>query len=370
MSPLPRPRLRRALRVGEGLILAVGLAVQPARPAPAALPASVRRHLARLTPLFDGRTLAGWIQDPPYPVAFSGSDVTDLPALVRRLTGPPDALTEMVGLRRDPAASAALAEFAAHGPQSAGPRSPLRKALVKLLNRLVKGPVLDRAGRFQGVALRQETAALLRGNPSGQARWRLNRMLLEDAFPKELARSPDASWIVRDGAIASTGGGRGVLYTRGDYSRYRLVFQIRHLSGQPDHQPCVLVFCRRPPEGSPGLDALGGIQVQAPNGGHWDYRPGHNNAGKRYFWNPIKTHCDNHAWSEVELLVDAARGTIRMAVAQPVGTRAVENLVFRDPSAGRPGPIALQMHNAGLFDEYRDIRIEIDPREDRLITTE
>ena len=28
------------------------------------------------------------------------------------------------------------------------------------------------------------------------------------------------------------------------------------------------------------------------------------------------------------------------------------------------------MHNAGLFDEFKDVRIEIDPREDRLITVE
>jgi hypothetical protein len=39
-----------------------------------------------------------------------------------------------------------------------------------------------------------------------------------------------------------------------------------------------------------------------------------------------------------------------------------------DATAGRVGPIALQMHNAGLFDEYKDITIEIGPKDDRLIT--
>jgi len=47
-----------------------------------------------------------------------------------------------------------------------------------------------------------------------------------------------------------------------------------------------------------------------------------------------------------------------------------EVLDFKDPAAGRVGPIALQMHNAGLFDEYKDISIELDPREDKLVTTE
>ena len=46
-----------------------------------------------------------------------------------------------------------------------------------------------------------------------------------------------------------------------------------------------------------------------------------------------------------------------MAVAQPAGSKAVEVLNFHESSAGRIGPIALQMHSAGLFDEYKDVRI-------------
>jgi hypothetical protein len=59
-----------------------------------------------------------------------------------------------------------------------------------------------------------------------------------------------------------------------------------------------------------------------------------------------------------------------MAVAQPVGTKAVEVLRFNDPTAGKPGPIAWQMHNKGLFDEYKDVRIELAPKDDNLITVE
>jgi len=70
----------------------------------------------------------------------------------------------------------------------------------------------------------------------------------------------------------------------------------------------------------------------------------------------------------VEILVDATKGTARMAVAQPVGSKAVEVLVFKVPDAGKAGPIAWQMHNKGLFDEYRDVRIEVDPKDDELIT--
>jgi len=160
-----------------------------------------------------------------------------------------------------------------------------------------------------------------------------------------------------------------VIYTKSDYSHYRLIFNLRHVSGKPDHQPCILVFCTRPMEGEKGLDALGGIQFQAPNGGHWDYRPGHNNGGTG-FTNPTKPKYDNHEWSQVEILVNAKDGTARMAVAQPVGTRGIEALDFKDPAAAKIGPIAWQMHNAGLFDEFKDVRIEVDPQDDRLITTQ
>jgi hypothetical protein len=180
---------------------------------------------------------------------------------------------------------------------------------------------------------------------------------------------PADSWEIKAGAMASRGAGRGVIYTRNDYSKYRLVFVMRHVSGKPDHQACVLIFGTRPEEGKKALDALGGIQFQPPNGGHWDYRPGHNNAGDG-FTRLSHPRFKPDEWFQVELLVNATSGAARMAVAQPVGAKAVEVLRFAVPDAGRTGPIAWQMHNKGLFDEYRDVRIEIDPVRDALITTE
>jgi len=58
-----------------------------------------------------------------------------------------------------------------------------------------------------------------------------------------------------------------------------------------------------------------------------------------------------------------------MAVAQPVGSKAVEVLSFKVAEAGKVGPIAWQMHNKGLFDEYKDVRIEVNPATDEFITT-
>ncbi len=210
---------------------------------------------------------------------------------------------------------------------------------------------------------------LLKRNPTGRQLAHLNKLLLEDAYPGELAKSSLTGWIVKDGAMASTGAGRGVIYTRKDYGRFRLMFTMRHVSGNPDHQACVLIFCSRPKDGEKPLDALGGIQFQVPTGGHWDYRPGRNNNGEQEFTRLLKPPFDVHAWSRIEILADAGTGTARMAVAQPVGSRAVEVLDFKDPAAGRIGPIAWQMHNPGLLDEYKDVTIEVDPKEADLITT-
>lgn len=67
------------------------------------------------------------------------------------------------------------------------------------------------------------------------------------------------------------------------------------------------------------------------------------------------------------ILADASKGIARMAVAGP-GNKAIVVLDFKDPTAGKVGPIAWQMHNAGLFDEFKDVTIEVDPKDDDLIT--
>ena len=240
---------------------------------------------------------------------------------------------------------------------------------MKDLNQVISGPPIYDEARFSKIVLRPETERLLRQNPRGQQLARLNKLLLEDAYPGELAKSASTVWVVKDGAMASTGAGRGVIYTAKDYRRYRLMFTIRHVSGNPDHQACVLIFCSRPQPGDKPLDALGGIQLQVPNGGHWDYWPGMNNSGGPELTPVTKSNFDVHAWSRIEILADAGNGRARMAVAQPPGTKAVEVLEFKDATAGKVGPIAWQLHNSGLFDEYKDVTIELDPKEDGLLTT-
>jgi hypothetical protein len=318
----------------------------------------------KIISLFDGKTLDGWIQEPAAPTTLSGSDITDYAALAKKLQDTSNPLSVMLMVRLDDSGRSSLAQL---DSTDAATLKAAKSALMKSLNKIVSGPAIYDAAAFKAVQLRGETEQLRQKNPEGKGSVRLNRMLLEDAYPAELTKSPSSSWIVKDDAMASTGAGRGVIYTKDDYTKYRLMFTMRHVSGQPDHQPCFLIFCERPAEGEKAADALHGIQFQVPNGGHWDYRAGQNKAGSG-FTNPVKPKFDNKQWSRVEILVDATKGTARMAVAQPVDAKAIEVLNFNVPEAGKTGPIAWQMHNAGLFDEYKDVTIEIDPPADELIS--
>jgi len=300
---------------------------------------------APTVPLFDGKTLDGWMQIENNATSLGSSSIVDAAGFAGKLAKGPDAVSVFLRERLTDANGAI-------------------SALVKDLNRVIAGPSIYDAARFRGVVLRPETVRLLQQNPSGQLLARLNKLLLEDAYPAELAKSTTTGWMVKDGAMASSGSGRGVIYTAKDYRRFRLTFTMRHVSGNPDHQACVLIFCQRPQAGEKPLDALGGIQFQVPNGGHWDYRPGMNNNGGAEFTTLTKTHFDAHEWSRVEIVADAAQGTARMSVAQPAGSTPVEVLQFKDAAAGKVGPIAWQMHNAGLFDEYKDVAIQLDPGDD------
>jgi len=304
--------------------------------------------------LFDGKTLDGWIQIENSATSLSGGGITDAAAFAGKLAHGTDAISQF--LRRGMEDSL-RSDLAAYSPSAANAKAVI-SALTKYLNQVIAGPPFYEQAHAGGLALRAETKLLLEQNPRGWQLARLNKLVLEDAYPGELAKSSTTGWIVKDGAMASTGSGRGVIYTAKDYSRFRLTFTMRHVSGNPDHQACVLIFCRRPAGDALPLDALGGIQFQVPNGGHWDYRPGMNNNGGAAFTAIEKVRFDPHEWSRVEIVADASTGTARMSVAQPPGSKAVEVLAFRDPSAGRAGPIAWQMHNAGLFDEYKDVAIE------------
>ena len=314
--------------------------------------------------LFDGKTLNGWIQVENSATSFSGNDILDMPALAKAIITKANGVAAFLNSALDDAVRVSLSAcLSPNPPDLKATRSVLAKNLTKVIS---GGPLYEKTS-FEGVNLSTKTRKVIHRHPTDRELVELNRLLLSDAFPGEL-NGLTAGWTVKDEAMASTGSGRGVIYSIHDYARFRLTFTMRHVSGNPDHQACVLIFCSRPSANEIPLDALGGIQLQVPKGGHWDYRPGHNNSGGDEFNSVNRVSFDPHEWSQLEIVADATTGTARMAVAQPVGSKAVEVLDFRDSSAGKIGPIAWQIHNAGLFDEYKDVRIETNPATLELIT--
>jgi hypothetical protein len=233
--------------------------------------------------------------------------------------------------------------------------------------------VVTKAGFAQGIhrpAAETETEALVLLSPPGED----TRLLFNgkdfagwDMSAKTIGGAP-GSWVMQGGAFHSQGTIRGTLSTREDFGSFRLLFTLRHLpSTGSDHAPCVVIWGTRPPPN----DALGGIQFQPPNGGHWDYRPGKNNGGSG-FTTVAHDKMNSSQWAQCEIWAKQATGEARMACCTLSGNgpcKGVEVLKFKEAGAGRKGPLGLQIHNTGLHDEYKNISIETDPELDDLITT-
>ncbi|MEV0400476.1 family 16 glycoside hydrolase [Actinoallomurus sp. NPDC050550] len=167
-----------------------------------------------------------------------------------------------------------------------------------------------------------------------------------------------AGWTVKNGAIHGTGtAGRGwIYYNKTQAGDFRWIFNVRQVKG--DHAPTVLIWGTT----DPIRDALSAIQFQPPNGGHWDYRPGHNNGGGSLFTKYDHPKWDVKKWSQCEIVATQATGVARMACcplkSDAATCKAVEVLKFTDKTAGRVGPLAIQIHNSGIQDEYKSLYLE------------
>jgi len=117
-------------------------------------------------------------------IMFMPDDFTDLAGLARVLANPSSRLDDFIQAHLSDNTLAWLDKF-----DGSASRAGLQAALCADLNRLMAGPCLYTAQRFQGVNLNNNTRVLLDHKLVGDALLRLNRMLLEDAYPKFLARN-------------------------------------------------------------------------------------------------------------------------------------------------------------------------------------
>src|SRR6202050_4471902 len=148
-------------------------------------------------PIFDGKTLDGWLQIENNATSLSSAAITDPAAFVARLTTGTDAVSVFLRTRLQDLVKADLAAYSASNPNA----KALLSALTKDLNQVIAGPSIYASARFHDVALQAETKQLLQQNPGGQQLARLNKLLIDDAYSGVLAPSPSTGWIVKDGAM-------------------------------------------------------------------------------------------------------------------------------------------------------------------------
>ncbi|MGQ9650559.1 MAG: MFS transporter [Phycisphaerae bacterium] len=117
--------------------------------------------------------------------AFLGTDFKDVPSLAEKLTSPAeeDSLSAYLATKLSDSTRQTLAEFK---NRTVG-ETAARVAVMQDLNNLIQKENLYNPERFKGIELRDEAKKLLAQDPKGQNRLRLNRLLLADAYPKELA---------------------------------------------------------------------------------------------------------------------------------------------------------------------------------------
>ena len=112
---------------------------------------------------------------------FAVEDLVDLPSFVAKL--------RVGGLLAEPLFSQfSAATGTLFSNYEGGADAHLTEALVAELNAVVCGPPLYEEKRFDRVDLSPETQELLNRAPEGEDLQRLNRLLLQDAYPSELSR--------------------------------------------------------------------------------------------------------------------------------------------------------------------------------------
>lgn len=114
---------------------------------------------------------------------LAAADIKDSTRLAMRLRGALTTLAKDLTNTFPAALNAALAAYDGKQPPSAS----LLGDLISGLNAVINGPALYNAARFASIPLKPATVALKNTNPGGAQLARLNRLLLEDAFPLEIA---------------------------------------------------------------------------------------------------------------------------------------------------------------------------------------
>ena len=129
-----------------------------------------------------------WVE---FRTTFASTDFKDVPALAKKLTAPTDSVSEFLASNISDSTRQALTRL----NEGNGSVTAARIAVTQDLNSLIAKQHVYAPQRFSGIALSEKTKQLLAQRERG-SQARLNRLLLADAYPKELT--------FQDGVIAAT----------------------------------------------------------------------------------------------------------------------------------------------------------------------
>ena len=115
---------------------------------------------------------------------LSSGDLVNLPSLAGKLNQPQHAISIYLKAQLTASTVVALVNYQDSEVNSA----PFQMALVQDINKVICSQGFFDLQRFSEVSLRPETRKLSELNPQGETLQRLNRLLLEDAYPLEILR--------------------------------------------------------------------------------------------------------------------------------------------------------------------------------------
>jgi hypothetical protein len=155
----------------------------------------------------------------------------------------------------------------------------------------------------------------------------------------------NSRWSVKDGAIDGTGSGNSFCKTADDHATFRLTGKSRMVKDLSNHAG----ICFWGPRGG------GCLQITPVSGSMWDYRGG----------GEVRTLpriYDYGKWNFFELLVNAATGSVDLAVEGHLFPTHI------DKKAHTKGPIGLQLHANPNEVQYKDLALEENPTQMKLLT--
>jgi hypothetical protein len=162
------------------------------------------------------------------------------------------------------------------------------------------------------------------------------------------------TWTVKDGAIVGLAqNGGSLLATTKVYDSFRISGKANVL--QSDNHLGICIW-----GGKAGTGYGGCIVFVPPSGSIWDYGGGGNVRTLPYIWMGMKV--DKHAWNQFEILADATTGTVRM------GVNGHEFPIYKKAGRGKQAVIGLQIHAGFSEVGYKDLAIEENPKEKRLLS--